>query len=133
MLTAGIYASGTWGVSFRERDDLLFCWIESGECKLIRAHGDRLHLQTGDFVLIRTVSPFVLASDSSVEPVDSEAVVAATHDPVIRFDGELEASTVIRGGRFVFETMHEPLLIELMPSLIHILTTTRLRGGCNRS
>ena len=120
MLTAGIYASGAWGVSFRKRDDLLFCWIETGECELIRAHCKPLHLQTGDFVLIRTVLPFALASDPAGEPEDSETIVAATNDPVIRFDEGSKPSTVVRGGRFVFEAMHEPLLMELLPAMIHI-------------
>jgi AraC-like DNA-binding protein len=120
MLTAGIYASGAWGVSFRKRDDVLFCLLESGECELIRAHEKPLHLQTGDFVLIRTVVPFVLTSDPTVVPEDSETIVAATNDPVIRFDHGPGASTVVRGGLFVFEAMHEPLLMEFMPSLIHI-------------
>jgi AraC-like DNA-binding protein len=120
MLTAGIYASGAWGVSFRKRDDVLFCWVESGECDLIRAHHQPLHLQTGDFILIRTVLPFVLASDPDVEPEDSETMVAATNDPVMRFESGPVPSTVLRGGRFVFETMHESLLMELLPSFIHI-------------
>jgi hypothetical protein len=84
MLTAGLYASGAWGVSFRRRDDVLFCWVESGECQLIREDRDPLHLQTGDFVLIRTVLPFVLTSGPAVSPEDSETIVAATRDPVIR-------------------------------------------------
>jgi AraC-like DNA-binding protein len=120
MLTAGVYASGAWGVSFRKRDDVLFCWVESGECELIRTYGGPLHLQTGDFILIRTIAPFVLASDIAVEPVDSETIVATTNDPVIRFDRGLGPSTIIRGGRFVFDGMHEPLLMQLIPSLIHI-------------
>ncbi len=120
MLTAGIYASGAWGVSFRKRDDVLYCWLASGECDLIRAHHEPLHLQTGDFILIRTISPFALASDPAVEPEDSETVVATTNDPVIRFDGGPGPSTVVRGGRLVFESMHQPLLMELMPTLIHI-------------
>jgi AraC-like DNA-binding protein len=120
MLTAGIYASGPWGVSFRKRDDVLFCWIESGECKLLRADREPLHLQTGDFVLIRTVLPFVLTSDAAVKPEDSETIVATTNDPVIRFGQGQEPSTILRGGRFVFEAMHEQLLMGLMPSLIHI-------------
>jgi AraC-like DNA-binding protein len=120
MLTAGIFASGTWGVSFRKRDDVLFCWIESGECDLLRAHQEPLRLRTGDFILIRTVSPFALASDPSVEPQDSEMIVATTNDPVIRFNAGQEPSTVLRGGRFVFETMQEPLLMALLPSFIHI-------------
>ena len=120
MLTAGIYASGPWGVSFRKRDDVLFCWIESGECELIRVHHEPLHLRPGDFVMIRTVAPFVLTSDPTVEPQDSETIVATTKDPVIRFGAGPGASTVIRGGRFVFEAIHESWLIELMPSFILI-------------
>jgi AraC-like DNA-binding protein len=120
MLTAGLYASGAWGVSFRKRDDVLFCWVESGECQLTRAAHEPLKLQTGDFVLVRTTVPFTLASDPAVKPEDSEAIVAATNDPVIRLNWGSGPSTVLRGGRFIFEAMHESLLVELMPSLIHI-------------
>lgn len=120
MLTAGIYTSGKWGVSFRKRDDTLFCWVESGECQLIRANHKPLYLRTGDFVLIRTVSPFVLTSDPAVKPQDSETIVATTNDPVIRLDQGAKSPTVLRGGRFVFEATHEQLLMELMPSLIHV-------------
>jgi AraC-like DNA-binding protein len=120
MLTAGIYASGSWGVSFRKRDDTLFCWVESGECQLIRTDHKPLYLQTGDFVLIRTVSPFVLTSDSAAKPQDSETIVAATNDPMIRLDHGEGSPTVLRGGRFVFEATHEQLLMEMMPPLILI-------------
>ena len=64
--------------------------------------------------------PFVLTSDPAVKPEDSETIVATTRDPVIRLDKGPGPSTVLRGGRFVFEAMHEQLLTELMPSLIHI-------------
>jgi len=120
MLTAGIYATGGWGVSFRKRDDVLFCWVESGECELLRATHEPLHLEAGDFVLIRTVSPFVLTSDPTVKPEDSETIVARTNDPLMRFSAGPRPSTVVRGGRFVFEAMHEQLLIAQMPTLIHI-------------
>ena len=68
--------------------------------------------------------PFVLTSDPAVQPKDSETIVATTNDPVIRLERGLGsgtgASTVLRGGRFVFEAMHEELLTELLPPLIHI-------------
>lgn len=107
-------------MSFRRRDDILFCWLEHGECLLIREDHDPLHLQAGDFILIRTVAPFVLTSDPTVESEDSETIVAATNDPVIRLEYGSEPSTVLRGGRFVFEAMHEPMLVDLLPSLIHV-------------
>jgi AraC-like DNA-binding protein len=120
MLTAGIYASGAWGVSFRKRDDVLFCWVESGECMLVRQDAKPLPLETGDFVLIRTDSPFVLTSDPAVKAEDSETMVAMTKDPVIRVGCGREPSTVVRGGRFVFEASHEQFLTGLIPALIHI-------------
>jgi AraC-like DNA-binding protein len=120
MLTAGLHASGPWGVSFRQRDDVLFCWVEVGECFLVRARVPPLRLQPGDFVLIRTTSPFTLASHPSLEAEDSETIVARTNDPVLRLGDGSGPEAVLRGGRFVFETANEQLLTPLLPPLIHV-------------
>jgi AraC-like DNA-binding protein len=120
MLTAGIRAAGRWGVSFRQRDDVLFCWVEVGECQLIRGDAKPLHLRSGDFVLIRTVMPFTLTSDPSMEPEDSETIVAATNDPVLTLGGGSGPIAILRGGRFVFDTVNEQLLTGLLPSLVHV-------------
>ena len=120
MLTAGIRAAGRWGVSFRQRDDVLFCWVEVGECQLVRGIAKPLHLRPGDFVLIRTVMPFTLTSDPSMEPEDSETIVAATNDPVLTLGGGSGPIAILRGGRFVFDTTNEQLLTGLLPSLVHV-------------
>jgi AraC-like DNA-binding protein len=120
MLTAGIYATGQWGVSFRQRNDVLFCWVEAGECQLVRPHAEPLPLHSGDFVLIRTTAPFTLTSDPSVDAEDSETIVATTNDPVLRLDRGPGPPVVIRGGRFVFDTTHEELLTGLLPTLVHV-------------
>jgi AraC-like DNA-binding protein len=120
MLTAGIRATGSWGVSFRQRNDVLFCWLEKGECQLVRAHTKPLQLRPGDFVLIRTTMPFTLTSDTSVEPEDSETIVATTNDPELRLDKGSGPASVLRGGRFVFDTTNEALLTGLLPSLVHV-------------
>ncbi len=120
MLTAGIRAAGQWGVSFRQRDDVLFCWVEVGECQLVRADAKPLHLKSGDFVLIRTTTPFALTSDSSIEPEDSETIVARTNDPVLTLGGGSGPIAKLRGGRFAFDTTNEQLLTGLLPSLIHV-------------
>src|ERR1700743_902579 len=73
-----IQGTGRWGVSFRKRDDVLFCWVEAGQCQLTRPRVPPVVLRTGDFALIRTSSPFTLTSDPELEPEDSEAIVAAT-------------------------------------------------------
>ena len=120
MLTAGIRATGRWGVSFRQRNDVLFCWLEKGECQLVRAHAEPLQLRPGDFVLIRTTTPFTLSSDPTVEPEDSETIVATTNDPELWLERGSGPASILRGGRFVFDTTSEELLTGLLPSLVHI-------------
>jgi AraC-like DNA-binding protein len=108
-------AVGRWGVSFRKRDDLLFCWVEQGECQLLSSQAPPLDLGPNDFVLIRTCTGFTVTSDPSAEPVDSETEAAesvlgqGTQDPV-----------TLRGGRFVFDTANENLLTGMLPSPIHV-------------
>jgi AraC-like DNA-binding protein len=112
--------TGRWGLSFRKRDDLLFCWVEAGECLLTRSHADSVLLKTGDFALIRTSSPFTLSSDPDLEPEDSEAIVAATGSTELVLGETTGSCAMLRCGRFVFDTTNEALLWSLLPSLIQI-------------
>jgi AraC-like DNA-binding protein len=115
-----IKGTGRWGVSFRKRDDLLFCWVEAGECLLTRPHTDPVLLRTGDFAFIRTSSPFTLTSDPELEPEDSEAIVAATESTELVLGQPTGICATLRCGRFVFDTANETLLWTLLPSLMHI-------------
>ena len=115
-----IKGTGRWGISFRKRDDLLFCWVEAGECLLTRSHTDSILLRTGDFAFIRTSSPFSLTSDPGLEPEDSEAIVAETGSTDLVLGETTGSGTMLRCGRFVFDTTNETLLWSLLPSLIHL-------------
>jgi AraC-like DNA-binding protein len=115
-----VNGAGRWGVSFRKRDDLLFCWVQQGECQLIRPMLAPIHLGQDDFVLVGTATPFTLTSDPSVEPEDSEAAVAITKDTGLRLGEGRDSPVTLRGGRFVFDTANENLLTGLLPSLVHV-------------
>jgi Cupin len=119
-LWGGIDGVGRWGVSFRKRDDLLFCWVETGACQLTRPLVAPVHLQPGDFVLVRTSAPFTLTTDPSIEPEDSERAVAATKDTRLKVGEGTDFPVTLRGGRFVFDTANEDLLTGLLPSLVHV-------------
>ncbi len=119
-LWGAIQANGRWAVGFRERHDLLFFRVDRGSCLLLRSDQDPIRVTRGDFLLIRTIVPFVLASDRETEPVDSETLVSTTRSKTMRVgEGNAEA-VAIRGGRFVFDTPNEGLLIQLLPSLVHV-------------
>ncbi|MGI4755629.1 MAG: AraC family transcriptional regulator [Janthinobacterium lividum] len=120
-LFSKIEGFGQWGLGFRKRDDLLFCRVEQGECYLLRPDLAPVLLRPDDFVLIRTSTPFSLASDPEVKPKDSEDLVAAAKSVSLRLGEGTESSVVLRGGRFVFDTANEALLWELLPSLLHVV------------
>lgn len=91
-----------------------------------------MRVQTGDFVLIRTSTPFTLASDPSVEPMDSEKAVAATKRHKLILGAGMESPITIQAGKFIFDTANEDLLMGLLPSLVHIggddASSARVRG-----
>jgi AraC-like DNA-binding protein len=115
-----IEGTGRWGLSFRKRDDLLFCWVEGGECQLTRPKAEPCSLRTGEFVLIRTSTPFALTTDPEVEAEESEAIVAVTGSTELRLGEAAGPRVVLRCGRFVFDTANEALLWSLLPSLIQV-------------
>ena len=119
-LWGGIEGHGRWSVSFRKRDDLLFCWLARGECQLIRPNAPPILLRADDFVLVRTTIGFILASDPAITPEDSETVVAATGRTILSVGEGSDMPVTLQGGRFVFDTANEGLLSGLLPSLVHI-------------
>lgn len=124
-LWSKVEASARWGLLFQRHDDLLFCWIERGRCELIRPGFAPLSLQSEDFVLVRTSTPFSLVSDANVDAIDSEAVITESGSVAI-LGNEQYPATVIRGGRFVFDTDNEHLLTELLPQITCVKATENL-------
>lgn len=119
-LWGGLEGADCWAVSFEKRHDLLFCWLEKGECYLTRLSADPVLLQTGDFVLIRTVTSFALASDPAAVPLASDALVAATNRSMLQLGADRAPDVLLHGGRFVFDTANEHLLSGLLPEFVHV-------------
>jgi AraC-like DNA-binding protein len=120
LFGAGLDASGAWGLSFRKRDDLLFCWIERGECLLVRPDSAPVPLRPGDFALILTSTPFTLTSDATVQPVDSETAVAEARNVRLTLGQGQDRPITLHAGKFIFDPANENLLAGLLPPLVHI-------------
>ncbi|MBY2907708.1 AraC family transcriptional regulator [Rhizobium leguminosarum] len=128
LFGGGLDAFGEWGLSFRKRDDLLFCWIEQGECQLIRPQQACLHMKKGDFLLIRTSTPFTLTSGGFVEPVDSETVVSSSKRKRLYLGSGKDNPVILHAGKFVVDAANEDLLASLLPQLIHIVGSDPSQG-----
>ncbi|TWB08736.1 AraC-like DNA-binding protein [Rhizobium sp. ERR 1071] len=120
LLGRGIDAAGDWGLSFPARGDLLFFWIEDGNCDLIRPGCDTLSLNKGDFVLLRTKVSFTLTSNRDIEPLDSVAAVAAKQGGRLELGSGQERPISLHMGKFLFSTANEDLLTGLLPPIVHI-------------
>lgn len=121
-LWSKVEANARWGLLFQRHDDLLFCWIERGRCELLRQGFAPLSLEAEDFVLVRTSIPFSLVSDINVEAIDSEEVITGSGGIASLGNGQYP-STVIRGGKFVFDTANEHLLMDLLPQITCVKAT----------
>lgn len=120
LFGAGLDAFGRWGLSFRKRDDLLFCWIERGECQLLRPGHTPVLLRQGDFALIYTSTSFALASDASSACIDSEKAVAGTKKVRLTLGAGKERSVTLHAGKFLMAQANVNLLAGLVPPLVHI-------------
>jgi AraC-like DNA-binding protein len=120
LFGGGLDAFGDWAVSFRKRDDLLFCWVDRGACQLLRPACAPVFLRQGDFALIYTSIPFTLASDASVEAVDSEMAVAATQNVWLNLGAGEDRPVTLHAGKFLINKANEDLLAGLVPPLVHI-------------
>jgi AraC-like DNA-binding protein len=124
LFGAGLDSFGDWGLAFRKRDDLLFCWVERGECLLIRSGCEPVAVRQGDFVLIYTSTPFILASDVSVIPVDSETLGRVR----LTLGSGMERPVTLHAGKFLLEKANEHLLAGLFPPVIHIAADDKSLG-----
>lgn len=123
-----IRGRGRWNLRFPRRDDLLFFRIDRGTCMILRDGCEPLHLASGDLVLVRTSSPFMVASDRETAPVDSWARVAATRSREIAVGEDTGQPALLRGGRLVFGTPSEKLLLGLLPELLRVVSSDRARA-----
>ena len=115
-----IAATGRWAITFPKRDDLLFCSVLQGECLVVRPAIEPVTLHKGDFLLIRTGTPFRFASDTRVSAKNSEREFSASRTGSIQLGTGGDRPVLLLGGRFVLDTTNESLITQQMPSLIHV-------------
>jgi len=77
-------------------------------------------MRQGDFALIHTVTPFTLASDAAVDPVDSEKAVAAANNVRLSLGSGTNRPVTLHAGKFLMDKANLHLLPGLMPPLVHI-------------
>ncbi len=122
-----ITGRGRWGVRYAAHNAPGFTIILKGECWISFDGQGPVKLQKGDFVLLPSTPAFTLSSHPNVEcqprdPMDT---------PVRHGEQEGEADFESLGGAFRIEQVNAPLLLSLLPCVIHIPALEGRTGKLN--
>lgn len=122
-----ITGRGRWGVRYAAHNAPGFTIILKGECWISFDGQGPVKLQKGDFVLLPSTPAFTLSSHPNVEcqprdPMDT---------PVRHGEQEGEADFELLGGAFRIEQVNAPLLLSLLPCVIHIPALEGRTGKLN--
>jgi len=127
VFSKGISGAGRWGVRYSQFGHPSFCVVLEGRCRLAVEGADPVTLQAGDFVLLPSTPSFVMSGFEPVKPVllDPQVTAAATGD--VRH-GRRGGRPDVRllGGYFIFDSPDAPLLVSLLPAILHIRGVERL-------
>lgn len=123
-----ITARGHWGVRYRAHDAPGFTIVLAGEAWVAFDGCAPLRLAQGDFLLMPTTPAFSLSSEPGLACTPLEP----SSEPVRHGDQDGEPDFVALGGSFAFEQVNAPLLLALLPGLIHIPVSHGRAGRLGR-
>ena len=111
-----ITGRGRWGIRYAAHDAPGFTIIVEGECWLALDGAEPVRLARGDFLLLPSTPAFTLSSQPGIECDPRDPFDA----PVRHGEQDAEPDFVALGGTFRLEQANAPLLLALLPPVIHI-------------
>ena len=124
VLSKAVHGGGRWGVRYPAVGLPSFAIVLKGQCWLAVDGAPPTTLDTGDFILFPATPAFTLASDLEVTPRPMHPVPFDEHlDEVVHGDAATEPSVSLLGGYFAFDPLNASLLVDLLPSMLHIRAT----------
>lgn len=130
IAAAIVHGAGRWGVRYSEFGHPSFALVLKGPCWLAADGLPAATLESGDFVLFPATPGFTLASDPQVKPKAMEAIPSGNQIDVFRHgDATLEPTASLLGGYFNFDAINAPMLLDLLPRMLHIRATDPAIGS----
>ncbi len=116
---ARLDTGGTWALRFPGSSHVRFGAAVRGACWLsVEGAPESIHLQAGDGYLLTRGQPYTMASDLGL-PTEEGAPLFRQQNSLVRY-GEGEPDTTLVAGRFTFDELSSELLLQVLPSLVHL-------------
>lgn len=125
-----IHGAGRWGVRYPAFGHPSFALVLKGSCRLEADPFPVTLLEQGDFVLFPAMPGFTMASGPDVKPHAMTLPPSAPEvEEVFYGDTEKEADISMLGGYFALDPQNAPMLLSLLPGVIHIRPTDTALSG----
>lgn len=124
VLSKFVSGAGSWAVQYPNYGQPSFCLMVKGSCWLRLDTAEPFLMEPGDYVLLPATPGFRMGSD--LEAMDRPTMRIAEASPAgeIRHGAqENEAAVRMLGGYFLFDPTSAPLLVGLLPMVVHIKAT----------
>lgn len=123
-----IAGKGRWGVRYAPYGQPGFAIVLAGNCWLAVDIAPPLRLERGDFVLLPSTPAFSMSSHP-----DADCPPSRSSDSEVRHgDPEGEPDFRMLGGAFRIDPVNAPLLLALLPGVIHVRSADGATGRLAR-
>ena len=120
LFGGGLRATGPWAIRHEPFPHVKFGTVVRGECWLALEGHEPVLLQEGDFYLLGNPPRYVMGSTLTVRPRAAQPLWAAATNGALRIGPEGENDTFVCGGLFSFDDPNAPLLLDVLPPLVHV-------------
>ncbi|WP_342116769.1 AraC family transcriptional regulator [Pseudoduganella sp. OTU4001] len=123
-----ISGKGNWAVRYSAYGFPSFCIMLDGSCLLSVDGHEPVAIGAGDFILLPATPAFTISSFAPAPPVFLDPDKVANDRRELRY-GEQDGAPDMRslGGAFLFDCPDASLLVSLLPSIVHVRDSARLR------
>lgn len=94
--------------------------VVRGETWLALDGREPVHLREGDFYLLSNPPAYSLGSSLSVEPLPAATLWETAAEGAVRIGSVDDEDTYLCGGYFWFDELNAPILLDILPPLVHV-------------
>ncbi|WP_337590016.1 AraC family transcriptional regulator [Variovorax sp. JS1663] len=121
VLSKFVSGAGSWAVQYPNYGHPSFALMLEGACWLSVESAEPFLMEAGDYVLLPATPGFRMGSDLDALERPTLRVAEATPVGEVRHGiQEDEAAVRMLGGYFLFDPTNAPLLVGLLPTVVHI-------------